>query len=89
MLVMSRSRSNSAETSRQPSLLASSKAAPRPRARPSVALIKFKAIRVVTYIIEKHASTLSCCATRTSLTRVEIAMPIQIDHAAINGVKIT
>ena len=44
---------------------------------------------MVSATVGRLARTLSCCATRTSLTRVEIAIPSQTDHPAINGVNIT
>jgi hypothetical protein len=35
------------------------------------------------------ARMLSCCAARMSLDLAEIVMAIQIDHAAMSGVKIS
>ena len=53
-----------------------------------MAWIRLRATSVVGASAHNVASTLGCCATRASLTWVEIAMSIQIDDAAINGVTI-
>jgi hypothetical protein len=74
---------------RQPSPLASNSVAPRPSARPSVAWMTSNATRVVTMTDGRLARMLSCCAARMSLDLAEIVMAIQIDHAAMTGVKIS
>jgi hypothetical protein len=69
---MSRSRSNITATIRQPSPPRSSSAAARLTARASVAWIMLNAM--------SDGSVLSCATARTSVIRVEIAAPIQIDQ---------
>ena len=59
----------------------------KPTARPSVAWITLNAMSVVTTTDGRLASMPSCCATRMSLDRAEIAMPTQIDQPARSGVK--
>jgi hypothetical protein len=54
----------------------------RPTARPSVAWITWNATRYATRIAGRLASTPNCWATRTSLDRVEIAMPTQMRRPA-------
>jgi hypothetical protein len=51
------------------------------------ALMTFRATSVVSAIDRRVASEASCCATRTSLDRVEIKTAIQMDHPAGSGVK--
>jgi hypothetical protein len=77
---MSRSQPNITATIRQPSLSRSSSAAARPTVRASVAWITLNAMSDGTAIVRRLASALSCAAARTSVIRVEIAAPIQIDQ---------
>ena len=74
------SRSNIEATIRQPSALASSSSTRGRARRPSVAWITSNAMSDVASTIGRLARRLSCWATRTSLERVEIAMPTQIDQ---------
>jgi hypothetical protein len=76
---MSRSRSNITATIRQLSPSGSSAAAGS-TARASVAWITLNAMSDGTAIVRRLASALSCAAARTSVIRVEIAAPIQIDQ---------
>ena len=87
MLVISRSRSNSADANRPPRRMRMSRAAPLARATLRVAGITLKAMSDVTATAGRLARMASCPAVRGSLHRAEMAMPTQIDQVARSGVK--
>ncbi len=74
-------------TTRHASPSMRSRAAASPRARPSEGVITLNDMRATMATGGRLAKTESCWAARTSLMRVEMAMPAQIDQPATSGVK--
>ena len=84
--VIRRSGSKSRATTRQARTSATSSASASPIASGTDGVITWNEINDVRASKGKPARVASCCATRTSLARVEMPMPTQIAQAARSGV---
>ena len=72
---------------RQAAMSAASSASASPIASGTDGLMSWKEMREVKPSSGRLATVASCWATRTSLARVEMPMPTQIDQSARSGVK--
>src|ERR1700692_3543228 len=77
---MSRSRSNNATTIRKRMTSATSRISANTTARVTLGVKTLKDTKATTASGGMLESVPNCCATRTSLARVEMPMPTQIDH---------
>ena len=87
--VTSRSRSNSRATKKQAAQSITSSAPASAAARPDDGVITWNDISEMSASGGRLPSTLSCWATRVSVTFDEIARPTQIAHAASSGMNRT
>ena len=83
--VISRSRSKVATTARHMAMSMTSNPSPNPTAVQTPRGTTWNDTRAVTARGGRLASVPSCCATRTSLDRAEIAVPTPIDQKASSG----
>src|SRR6185437_8784794 len=85
--VTSRSRSNSFETKRQARMSITSRTTASATASRTDGVITRNVISAVMPMAGRLARVASCCATRTSRARTDIAIPTQTAQIAISGVK--
>ena len=87
--VIRRSRSKSRATMKQAAQSITSRAPAKAAASPKLGVMTWNDMSEVSATGGRLARTLSCCATRVSDVRAEIARPAQIAQAASSGMKTT